>query len=185
MIRRPPRSTRTYTLFPYTTLFRSLDMYDVERSSVIYRNFLDWLFATVGEDETLVRRSMLARLDLAPGKRVLVTGCGLGEDLPLVLDAIGDSGVVYAQDLSREMVAFSCLRLAADAGGATPANLFFSVSDACHLPFEDRFFDDAFHFGGINLFDDVEGAIGEMNRVVKPGGRVVFGDEGKIGRAHV
>src|SRR3546814_11400862 len=26
MIRRPPRSTRTYTLFPYTTLFRS-DLY--------------------------------------------------------------------------------------------------------------------------------------------------------------
>src|SRR3546814_9910631 len=25
MRRRPPRSTRTYTLFPYTTLFRSLD----------------------------------------------------------------------------------------------------------------------------------------------------------------
>src|SRR3546814_8055649 len=25
MIRRPPRSTRTYTLFPYTTLFRSGD----------------------------------------------------------------------------------------------------------------------------------------------------------------
>src|SRR3546814_10728014 len=25
MIRRPPRSTRTYTRFPYTTLFRSLD----------------------------------------------------------------------------------------------------------------------------------------------------------------
>src|SRR3546814_4673901 len=26
MIRRPPRSTRTYTLFPYTTLFRSETM---------------------------------------------------------------------------------------------------------------------------------------------------------------
>src|SRR3546814_2923624 len=26
MIRRPPRSTRTDTLFPYTTLFRSLDI---------------------------------------------------------------------------------------------------------------------------------------------------------------
>src|SRR3546814_15526326 len=26
MIRRPPRSTRTDTLFPYTTLFRSLDL---------------------------------------------------------------------------------------------------------------------------------------------------------------
>src|SRR3546814_20865164 len=28
MIRRPPRSTRTDTLFPYTTLFRSVDLGD-------------------------------------------------------------------------------------------------------------------------------------------------------------
>src|SRR3546814_17410272 len=28
MIRRPPRSTRTYTLFPYTTLFRSGHVHD-------------------------------------------------------------------------------------------------------------------------------------------------------------
>src|SRR3546814_11145536 len=38
MIRRPPRSTRTDTLFPYTTLFRSKD-YDVD--------YAPWL---VGED---------------------------------------------------------------------------------------------------------------------------------------
>src|SRR3546814_6982070 len=31
MIRRPPRSTRTDTLFPYTTLFRSLARSTVER----------------------------------------------------------------------------------------------------------------------------------------------------------
>src|SRR3546814_7595647 len=31
MIRRPPRSTRTDTLFPYTTLFRSLHQGDPER----------------------------------------------------------------------------------------------------------------------------------------------------------
>src|SRR3546814_4926519 len=30
MIRRPPRSTRTDTLFPYTTLFRSLDQISLE-----------------------------------------------------------------------------------------------------------------------------------------------------------
>src|SRR3546814_86672 len=30
MIRRPPRSTRTDTLFPYTTLFRSLDDADID-----------------------------------------------------------------------------------------------------------------------------------------------------------
>src|SRR3546814_11526290 len=32
MIRRPPRSTRTDTLFPYTTLFRSPGIRDVSRS---------------------------------------------------------------------------------------------------------------------------------------------------------
>src|SRR3546814_5156559 len=32
MIRRPPRSTRTDTLFPYTTLFRSLTMAEWMRS---------------------------------------------------------------------------------------------------------------------------------------------------------
>src|SRR3546814_13392793 len=32
MIRRPPRSTRTDTLFPYTTLFRSLDRLGISRA---------------------------------------------------------------------------------------------------------------------------------------------------------
>src|SRR3546814_14590000 len=31
MIRRPPRSTRTDTLFPYTTLFRSCALFDLPR----------------------------------------------------------------------------------------------------------------------------------------------------------
>src|SRR3546814_15686892 len=35
MIRRPPRSTRTDTLFPYTTLFRSLSAGDFRRVVVI------------------------------------------------------------------------------------------------------------------------------------------------------
>src|SRR3546814_16362381 len=39
MIRRPPRSTRTDTLFPYTTLFRSvsrclLDLLELERAGI-------------------------------------------------------------------------------------------------------------------------------------------------------
>src|SRR3546814_14065534 len=38
MIRRPPRSTRTDTLFPYTTLFRSPDRH---RTSGAHRSRLD------------------------------------------------------------------------------------------------------------------------------------------------
>src|SRR3546814_11945111 len=35
MIRRPPRSTRTDTLFPYTTLFRSLDVGEGVRAAFL------------------------------------------------------------------------------------------------------------------------------------------------------
>src|SRR3546814_2803203 len=34
MIRRPPRSTRTDTLFPYTTLFRSVDLHLLKKAQV-------------------------------------------------------------------------------------------------------------------------------------------------------
>src|SRR3546814_6415263 len=37
MIRRPPRSTRTDTLFPYTTLFRSRLVLDVTRRGGLWR----------------------------------------------------------------------------------------------------------------------------------------------------
>src|SRR6056297_2567453 len=37
MIRRPPRSTRTDTLFPYTTLFRSLER-ERDQRSVLFEN---------------------------------------------------------------------------------------------------------------------------------------------------
>src|SRR3546814_12854954 len=43
MIRRPPRSTRTDTLFPYTTLFRSI-------SSEETRYYLNGIFLHVSEE---------------------------------------------------------------------------------------------------------------------------------------
>src|SRR3546814_3665108 len=36
MIRRPPRSTRTYTLFPYTTLFRSWEAWTTAQEIGVY-----------------------------------------------------------------------------------------------------------------------------------------------------
>src|SRR3546814_16125718 len=38
MIRRPPRSTRTDTLFPYTTLFRSVDNSEAKEILRLYQN---------------------------------------------------------------------------------------------------------------------------------------------------
>src|SRR3546814_20635375 len=51
MIRRPPRSTRTDTLFPYTTLFRSdrVAAIEAERIFEIVEPLTGHLVATVGE----------------------------------------------------------------------------------------------------------------------------------------
>src|SRR3546814_19951195 len=43
MIRRPPRTTRTDTLFPYTTLFRSLGVDEYQRA--------EWIAATQQADQ--------------------------------------------------------------------------------------------------------------------------------------
>src|SRR3546814_11813924 len=73
MIRRPPRSTRTDTLFPYTTLFRSRVFVTVERNG----EFIDILIEDDGPGIPEERRAELfgrgARLDTSkPG-----TGLGL------------------------------------------------------------------------------------------------------------
>src|SRR3546814_6768235 len=51
MIRRPPRSTRTDTLFPYTTLFRSLDdgrLTDGQGRTVDFRNTVIVMTSNLG-----------------------------------------------------------------------------------------------------------------------------------------
>src|SRR3546814_20312491 len=46
MIRRPPRATRTYTLFPYTTLFRS----DITEEKVRLRSHCDYFLSVLDEE---------------------------------------------------------------------------------------------------------------------------------------
>ena len=50
-------------------------------------------------------------------------------------------------------------------------------ANALHLPFADGSFDSLFHFGGVNLFSDPGRALGGFVRVVRKGGRIVWGDE--------
>lgn len=153
----------------------NLDIYNQSFSVERYQNELDWLYATFGEEQSLFRRRNIEKLKLLPGQRILVTGCGLGSDIRPIAEVVGAEGSVYAQDLSPEMV----LSAARDAESFSSDidNIYFSICDAQNLPFANGFFDGVFHFGGINLFDDIRLAIHEMARVTKPEGRVVFGDE--------
>src|SRR3546814_15937510 len=47
MIRRPPRSTRTDTLFPYTTLFRSKDELDLDHVQTVIATGVSMLVESV------------------------------------------------------------------------------------------------------------------------------------------
>lgn len=155
----------------------SLEMYDFKGASEIYRNFLSWLYKTFDVEEGEFRADLIGRLKLVPGSRVLITGCGIGDDVVEVLGSLDSTASVFASDLAPEMVVATRAALI-EMNRPASAAVSLSVCNACHLPFEDGFFDAAFHFGGINLFDDVRLAIEEMARVTRDGGRVVFGDEG-------
>src|SRR3546814_18730723 len=48
MIRRPPRSTRTDTLFPYTTLFRSVTSVDLKFNEKVIASTLKTEFVMTG-----------------------------------------------------------------------------------------------------------------------------------------
>ena len=145
-------------------------MYDSDSSIEIYRNFLDWLFATFGEDESQFRKTCLQRFGDLTGKKILITSCGLGEDVAAALELTGPNGVVHSQDLSQRFASLTAQNCASE-------NVFINVSDALDLPYKNDYFDAVYHFGGINLFGDIKQAIAEMERVCKVGGQVMFGDE--------
>src|SRR3546814_5322322 len=68
MIRRPPRSTRTDTLFPYTTRFRSLVGGDADRRASQRRIRTADFEAHLAERPVLVRQEAQI-VGLGPGKR--------------------------------------------------------------------------------------------------------------------
>lgn len=151
--------------------------YSIANAAEVHDNALRWVFQTFGDSEPEVRKRLVARLCLGKGARVLVTGAGAGNDLPYLVAALAGEGEIHAQDIAQEMLLAGVARHQGGLAGSG-VRLVFSVSDAMNLPFADDSFDAAYHFGGINLFPDVAGGIAEMNRVVRPGGRVVIGDEG-------
>jgi SAM-dependent methyltransferase len=137
-----------------------------------YDRRMDVLLQTFGADERTLREQLMAPLGLKPGARVLETGCGTCRDtVHLAARAAG----VVATDLSADMIRGG---RAAVARTDAVRRVRFCVADGVALPFATGAFDAAYHFGGLNLFRDIRQGLAEMARVVKPGGRVVAGDEG-------
>src|SRR3546814_11596891 len=71
MIRRPPRSTRTDTLFPYTTLFRS----EIERPDEPHGDVFRQAAALAGKNEQIAREEQ-HRADAGAVAREAAGPCG-------------------------------------------------------------------------------------------------------------
>lgn len=109
------------------------------------------------------RRRSIEALDLQPGERVLVPGCGTGLDFEYLPPGLR----VVAGDLSPAMVRKAQAR--ADALGL---DADVRVMDAHALDLPDSAFDAALLHLVLAVVPDPEAAICEVARVLKPGGRV-------------
>ncbi|CAD5285479.1 Methyltransferase domain-containing protein [Bosea sp. 62] len=151
--------------------------YSIVDAAEVHDNALRWLFATFCTDEDTLRENLISRLGLVSGQSLLVTGAGAGNDLPYIAKKMEGRGTIHAQDIASQMLLAGASRHS-DALSAIGIDIRFSVCDATQLPYGDRVFDAAYHYGGINLFSSIGQGIAEMNRVVKPGGKIVISDEG-------
>ena len=137
---------------------------------------MTWLWAAFLQDEEKVRGQILDELDIQPGQNILEIGCGTGADSLRIAARMRGRRFFYLQDISLGMLR-ECQRRFAQARNVGADGVEFSVSRTSPLPFADGQFDRVFHFGGLNMFSDIKGALGEMARVTKLGGKVVVGDE--------
>jgi len=155
----------------------AVNEYTIHDAAEVHDNSLRWVFSTFDTNEDALRESLVSRLGLKRGDRLLVTGAGAGNDLPYMAKMMNGAGEIFAQDIAQQMLLAGVKRHAATIE-ELGVDVCFSVSDATNLPFQDDYFDVAYHFGGINLFPDIKKGVNEMDRVVKHGGKVVISDEG-------
>jgi SAM-dependent methyltransferase len=108
-----------------------------------------------------------------PGTRLLDAGCGSGWLSRLIARRMPDCEVVGV-DINPDYVAYAQLK--AEAEGLT--NLTYQVGAVGELPFEDGSFDTVWSLMLMMFLPDRRGAIADLARLLRPGGRLVTGQQG-------
>jgi SAM-dependent methyltransferase len=114
-----------------------------------YREYAPWMPRLMGFDQFR-------------DARLLEIGCGMGTDL---LQFARGGAHCVGVDLTPRSVEITRHRFRLY--GASGA---FMISDGEHLPFSDRSFDVVYSNGVLHHTPDTAGAIGEVHRVLRPGG---------------
>jgi arsenite methyltransferase len=131
-----------------------------EQMEVVYRS----------RDVLRRRRLVYEALGARPGERILDVGCGPGFYASELLDQVGRDGSVVGVDASPQMLAVAAHRC--EGRGSVE----FRQADATSLPVEDAGFDRAVCVQVLEYVTDVEAALRELHRSLRPGGRVVIWD---------
>ena len=112
---------------------------------------------------------MFEQVTLQEGDRVLDVACGTGIVTRLAVQAFPKLGSVVGSDLNANM-----LELAQELTPATKVPVEWRQGDLCNLPFADGQFDVVLCQQGLQFVPDKPAAFRELQRVLVPGGRLVF-----------
>lgn len=120
------------------------------------------------EPETRERLAeIIKELAIKPGSRVLDVGTGTGVLLPFLVETVGPTGSIVALDIAEEMLA----RARAKNGDR---NIEYVLGDITSTPFQEGTFDEIICNNTFPHLRDKPGALREMARILRPGGRVVI-----------
>ena len=114
----------------------------------------------------------VAVADLQPGETVLDLGSGGGLDVLLSARRVGPSGFAYGLDASNDMLTLA----RANAASAGMHNVTFVHGRIEDIPLPDDHVDVVISNCVVNLSSDKPGALAEVFRVLRPGGRVGISD---------
>jgi arsenite methyltransferase len=107
-----------------------------------------------------------------PGQTVLDLGCGAGTDLLIAAQMVGPEGRVIGIDMTESMLA----RTRESAAAMDLHNVAVHQSLIESLPVEDASVDVVISNGVIDLVPDKDAVFGEIDRVLRPGGRLQIAD---------
>ena len=113
----------------------------------------------------------LGRID--EGAVVLDLGCGAGTDLLIAAQMVGPSGHVIGVDMTPSMLRVAAAS-AREMGIADRVELHESLIES--LPLPDHEVDIVISNGVIDLVPDKDAVFAEIDRVLKPGGRIQLAD---------